>query len=159
MFREHAPFAWRALRRLGVSEADADDVCQEVFVVVHRKLAEFEGRSTLRTWIYGICVRTASTHRRLARHREVPTEELPEMIAQDGPYEQTTRRQALHALDRALDQLDDDKRAVFVLYEIEELTMAEVAEVIGCPLQTAYSRLHAARDKVHGALRRSESPL
>jgi RNA polymerase sigma-70 factor (ECF subfamily) len=153
VFREHAPFVWRALRRLGVSEADADDVCQEVFVVVHRKLPEFEGRSSLRTWIYGICVRTASSHRRLARHREVATEELPETPTTDGPHEQLARNQALRALDRALGELDEDKRVVFVLYEIEELTMAEVVEVVGCPLQTAYSRLHAARDRVQKALR------
>ena len=158
VFREHAPFVWRALRRLGVSEADADDVCQEVFVVVHRKLPEFEGRSTLRTWIYGICVRTASSHRRLARHKEIAVDELPEAEATDGPHEQATRKQALRALDRALDELDEDKRAVFVLYEVEELTMAEVAEVVGCPLQTAYSRLHAARDRVQKALASRGSP-
>lgn len=156
VFRQNAPFVWRTLRRLGVREADVDDVCQEVFVVVHRKLADFEGRSSLRTWIYGICIRTASAHRRLARHREVPTEVPPEIEAAGTPHESLARRRALEALDRALAELDDDKRAVFVLYEIEELGMAEVAEIVGCPLQTAYSRLHAARDKVQAALRRSE---
>ena len=60
IFRQYAPFAWRALRRLGVPDADVEDVCQEVFVVVHRKLGDFEGRSSLKTWIYGICPRTAS---------------------------------------------------------------------------------------------------
>lgn len=155
VFRTHAPFVWRALRRLGVREADVDDVCQEVFVVVHRKLREFEGRSSLKTWIYGICVRTASAHRRLARHREVPSEEVPEEGRPSTPDEKLARHRALAVLDRALADLDDDKRAVFVLYEIEELTMAEVADAIGCPLQTAYSRLHAARDKVRSAMEKA----
>src|SRR5207302_10408961 len=69
VFRQYAPFVWRALRRLGVPESDVEDVCQEVFVVVHRKLGDFEGRSSLRTWIYGICTRTASDYRRSGRVR------------------------------------------------------------------------------------------
>ena len=64
IFREHAPYVWRVLRRMGVREADVEDVTQEVFVVVHRRLPEFEGRSAMRTWIYGICLRVASDHRR-----------------------------------------------------------------------------------------------
>jgi len=122
-------------------------------VVVSRKLGEFEGRSSHRTWIYGICVRTASSYRRLARHREMPTEAPPETPAADTPDETLARARALAALGGALAALDEDKRTVFVLYEIEELTMAEVAEIVGCPLQTAYSRLHAARDKVMSVLR------
>ena len=69
MFREMAPVLWRALRRLGVPESDAEDVLQEVFLVVHRKLPEFQGRSTLRTWATGFCLRKALTYRRSARVR------------------------------------------------------------------------------------------
>jgi RNA polymerase sigma-70 factor, ECF subfamily len=158
VFRQYAPFAWRALRRLGVPEADVDDVCQEVFVVVHRKLGDFEGRSTLRTWIYGICARTASDYRRSGRvRREIVTDAPPEAAAEGGQHDAVALRQARAALDRILDTLDDDKRAVFVLYEIEELTMAEVAEALGCPLQTAYSRLHAARKIVEAGVARARS--
>jgi RNA polymerase sigma-70 factor (ECF subfamily) len=153
IFRDFAPFVWRALRRLGVGEADVDDVCQDVFVVVHRRLADFEGRSSLRTWIYGICVRAASDYRKSSRvRREVVTSEPPEPIHPAIQDELVALRQARVALDRILDQLDDDKRATFVLYEIEELSMAEVAEALGCPLQTAYSRLHAARKIVENAI-------
>jgi RNA polymerase sigma-70 factor (ECF subfamily) len=147
IFRDYAPFVWRGLRRLGVPESDVEDVCQEVFVVVHRRLGDFEGRSSLRTWIYGICARTASDYRRSGRvRREIVTDAPPEQT-QDGAaaYDAVALRQARATLDRILDTLDDDKRSVFVLYEIEELTMAEVADALGCPLQTAYSRLHAAR--------------
>ncbi len=153
VFRELAPFVWRALRRLGVAERDVDDACQEVFMVVHRKLAEFEGRSTVRTWVYGIAVRVASDYRKRGHvRREIVTGDMPENAAKDDPHDDAARRQARATLDRILDELDEDKRAVFVLYEIEQVTMAEVAEAVGCPLQTAYSRLHAARKLVEGAI-------
>jgi RNA polymerase sigma-70 factor, ECF subfamily len=149
LFRELAPYVWRVLRRLGVREADIEDVCQEVFVVVHRRLGDFEGRSSKKTWIYGIAVRTASDYRKRASHRrEVATETPPDQLSQDDPHDALAARQARAMLDRLLAELDDDKRAVFVLYEIEELAMNEVAEALGCPLQTAYSRLHAARAKM-----------
>jgi RNA polymerase sigma-70 factor (ECF subfamily) len=158
IFRQYAPFVWRGLRRLGVPESDVDDVCQEVFVVVHRKLGDFEGRSSLRTWIYGICARTASDYRRSGRvRREVVTDAPPEVAHEGGQHEAVALRQARATLDRILDELDDDKRSVFVLYEIEELTMAEVAEALGCPLQTAYSRLHAARKVVEAGVARARS--
>jgi RNA polymerase sigma-70 factor, ECF subfamily len=155
VFREHAPYVWRVLRRLGVREADTEDMCQEVFVVVHRKLPEFEGRSSLQTWIYGICVRVASDHRRRAHvRREQPTDAVPEERRSAPQLHELEREQARAMLDQALALLDDDKRAVFVLYEIEELEMKLVAEAVGCPLQTAYSRLHAARKKVAEAIER-----
>jgi RNA polymerase sigma-70 factor (ECF subfamily) len=156
IFREYAPFVWRGLRRLGVPECDVEDVCQEVFVVVHRKLGDFEGRSSLRTWIYGICARTASDYRRSGRvRREVVTDAPPEASGDGGQQDVVALKQARAMLDRILDTLDDDKRSVFVLYEIEELTMAEVAEALGCPLQTAYSRLHAARKVVEAGVARA----
>lgn len=159
IFRDYAPFVWRGLRRLGVPESDVEDVCQEVFVVVHRKLGDFEGRSSLRTWIYGICARTASDYRRSGRvRREVVTDAPPDAPHEGGQHEALALKQARATLDRILDELDDDKRSVFVLYEIEELTMAEVAEAIGCPLQTAYSRLHAARKVVEAGVARAQQP-
>src|SRR4051812_1143348 len=87
VFREHAPFVWRALRRLGVREADVEDACQEVFVVVHRRLADFEGRSSVRTWVYGICVRVASDWRKRAHvRREIVTDDvsIPEAAPSSG---------------------------------------------------------------------------
>jgi RNA polymerase sigma-70 factor (ECF subfamily) len=153
VFRELAPFVWRALRRLGVAERDVEDVCQEVFMVVHRKLPEFEGRSTVRTWVYGIAVRVASDYRKRGHiRREVMPDEMPENVSSSDPHSDAARRQAREKLDRILDALDEGKREVFVLYEIEQMTMAEVAEIVGCPLQTAYSRLHAARKQVEGAI-------
>jgi RNA polymerase sigma-70 factor (ECF subfamily) len=146
LFAEYAPQVWRTLRRMGVREAEVEDLCQEVFLIAHRKLGSFEGRSSIKTWIYGIAARAALDHRRLARvRREMLTDSPPDGRAealQEGAVE---RREAAERLDQILGRMDADKRAVFVLYEVEELTMAEVAEAVGCPLKTAYARLYAAR--------------
>lgn len=157
IFEQFAPYVWRALRRLGVPEADAEDQCQEVFVVVHRRLRDFEGRSSIKTWLYGICVRVASDFRDKAHVRhEQPTASVPEQSVPPAQHDAAQRRQTLELLDAILAGLDADKRAVFVLYEFEGLTMNEVAEAVGCPLQTAYSRLHAARKLVQEAAQRIE---
>jgi RNA polymerase sigma-70 factor (ECF subfamily) len=147
IFDEHARYVIRTLRHLGIKEADVDDVAQEVFVTVHRKLPEFEGRSKLRTWLYAICLRVASDHRRRAYVvRERVTESPPVDAEGRRGDEPDTSLESRAFVQQLLDCLDDDKRAVLVLYEIEGLTMREVAEVVDCPLQTAYSRLHAARE-------------
>ncbi len=159
IFREHAPYVWRALRRLGVRDVDLEDICQDVFLVVHRRLDTFHGGSAVRTWLYGICIRTASDYRRRPhRHRESPAgDDLPDVSAPPDQEDLAIRSQARDRLDDALDALDDAKRAVFVLYEIEGLLMPDVAEAVGCPLQTAYSRLHAARKIVTDLLLRGET--
>jgi RNA polymerase sigma-70 factor (ECF subfamily) len=155
LFHAYAAFAWRVLRRLGVREADADDVCQEVFVIVHRRIPEYEPRSSPRAWLYAICVRVAADYRKRAHvRREVCSEPPREPAIEAAQEDDVALRQAREVLDRLLDELDDDKRAVFVLHQIEELAMKEVAAALGCPLQTAYSRLHAAQRELDGALRR-----
>ena len=149
VFDEHARYVWRALRHLGIPEADVEDLCQEVFVVVQRKLSEFEGRSELRTWLYGICLRVAADHRRRAHVRnERPHPDPTEGLAASPGMRPDARAEARSALQALLGELDDDKRVVLVLYELEGLTMKEVAAAVGCPLQTAYSRLHAARARI-----------
>ncbi|WP_224247869.1 RNA polymerase sigma factor [Hyalangium gracile] len=157
VYAEHAPFVWRSLRRLGVREADLEDVCQEVFVVVHRRLADFDGSSALRTWLFGICLRGASDYRRRAHiRRETTVSTMPEDALPPEQVEVVARRQARAQLDRILETLDEDKRAVFVLFELEQWPMNEVAQAVGCPLQTAYARLYAARQKVQEAVARTQ---
>jgi RNA polymerase sigma-70 factor, ECF subfamily len=141
----HAKYVWRVLLRLGVDRSDLEDVCQEVFIVVHRRLGEFEGRSSLGTWIYGIALRCASDYRR-RRARRRPTVESTVEVAVDGAQlDQLGAREAREMVDRLLELLDAEKREVFVLFELEALSMSEVVAIVGCPLQTGYSRLHAAR--------------
>jgi len=164
IFDAHAEFVGRALRCLGVNERDLADACQEVFLVAHARLAEFEGRASIRTWLYAICVRRALTHRRgVARRREDAVAEPPEpavlVTSASTPEREVERARAVGMALEILDSLDEEKRAVFVLYEVEQLSMPEIAAAVACPLQTAYSRLYAARRDVARELvkRRRES--
>jgi RNA polymerase sigma-70 factor, ECF subfamily len=151
VFAESSPFVWRVLGRLGVDRADIPDVCQEVFLVVHRRQHDYDGRP-IRGWIYGICVRTAADYRKRAfRRHEQPTENVPEPAALPQQDRALEIRRAQAKLERVLDEIDQAQREVFVLYELEELTMSEVSRIVECPLQTAYSRLHAARRAVRAA--------
>lgn len=156
VFAEHGPYVFRTLRYLGVPERDLPDVVQETFVVVHRKLPEFEARSSVRTWLYRICRRTASDYRRKAHVRRESLREPADEIVRELTHP-AAAIEARQLLLRALDTLDEDKRDVFVLAEVEGLTMTEVVEVIGCPLQTGYSRLAAARKSVEEFVRSTQS--
>jgi RNA polymerase sigma-70 factor (ECF subfamily) len=116
LFDEYAPFVWRAMRRLGVAPSDVDDVCQEVFVILYRRLPQFEGRSSLRTWIYSVCGRVALAYRRKRRRQLAELEH--ELLDGDKGFpsvqatasEDVDFNRALAELDRALDSLDDDFR-------------------------------------------------
>jgi RNA polymerase sigma-70 factor (ECF subfamily) len=157
LFDAHAPYVFRVLRRFGVRDADVDDVLQEVFLVVMRRYADFEGRSKVRTWLYAICRGCASNYRQRAVHRrEELRAESPEMTAASCPAEALAGQQALERLDASLDRLPDAQRQVYVLYELEEIPMAEVAEIVDCPVNTAYARLRAARASVRAAFARAD---
>jgi RNA polymerase sigma-70 factor (ECF subfamily) len=154
VYEQHAAFVWRVLRRLGVRPTDVEDVCQEVFLIVHRKLPEFAHRSAVSTWLYAIALRCASDYRRRAYVAREVSGEVGDSAVDAAQHDSIANRQARELLDRILDGLDEDKRVVFVLYELEEIAMAEIAELVGCPVQTAYSRLHAARAAVEAATAR-----
>lgn len=152
---EHGPYIWRVLRRLGVWASDIEDVWQETFIVVHRKLDAFEGRSQLRTWLSAIAVRVASDYRNRAhRRREQATDEVPDDGTAASQHDDFVERERRALLDRLIAELKPEQREVIVLYEFAELPMQEVADALGCPLQTAYSRLHAARRALEQAARR-----
>ncbi|OJY16923.1 MAG: hypothetical protein BGO98_12130 [Myxococcales bacterium 68-20] len=143
---EHA-FVWRTLRRLGLREADIDDAVQEVFVALFRHAAEVEPGKE-RGFLFRACEFTALRARRtLARRRETAEADPAsvETPASDSPDHALGRAQALERLDRVLDLLDDDLRSVFVLYEIEEMTMSEIAQLLEIPIGTVASRLRRAR--------------
>ncbi|MFO0588281.1 MAG: sigma-70 family RNA polymerase sigma factor [Polyangiaceae bacterium] len=151
VYDEHAEMVWRSLRRLGVPEASVDDALQEVFLVVHRRLHEFEGRSSLKTWLFGVVLGVAKNQRRSVRRRapegvlasEVddempsPSNRTPEGNAQSAEAVRT-----LHAL---LDELDEDKRQVFVMADLEEMTAPEIAAALKLNVNTVYARIRAAR--------------
>ena len=154
VYVEHAPFVWRTMRRLGVRPGDVEDTCQEVFLVVHAKLSEFRGGS-MRAWLFAIAARVASDYRKRAFvRREATGDDVPDVSVPEVQTAAIERTQALALLENILAGLDDDKRAVFMLFELEQMPMQEVAAAVGCPLQTAYTRLHAARDQVNAAIER-----
>lgn len=154
LFRTHFDFVWRVARSLGVPDAAIDDAVQDVFLTVHRRLSEFEGRSSLRTWIYAITYRTAQNHRRrVQRLRCEPL--LDEPIAElPGPGEELEQARAGKFVMQFLDTVSADKRDVFVLCVLEELSSPEVAEILGVKLNTVYSRLRLVRADFRAALER-----
>jgi RNA polymerase sigma-70 factor (ECF subfamily) len=158
LFSQHGGFVWRALKRQRVPDRELEDACQEVFLVAHRREADFEGRSSPRTWLYGIALRVALSFRRRAHvQREQLTSELPE-TGSDAPqqHDQLERKERLSWLQGVLAALDDDKREAFVLYELEGMNLAEVAAATGVPEGTALYRLHQARDEVKRRSKRAE---
>jgi RNA polymerase sigma-70 factor (ECF subfamily) len=143
IFARHARFVAQSLRRMGVADADLDDVCQEAFLVVHRRLGSFEGRSSLRTWIRGVAIRVAADYRKSARVRARAGVESTDEL--ESPWDDHGRTEARQILQRAFSALDANKRAVLVLHEIEGFSVPEVALLVGCPVPTAYTRLRAGR--------------
>lgn len=155
LFVAHAPMVWRAARHLGVAAADLEDICQEVFVVVHRRLPEFDlaGSADIRTWLYAICANVVRNHRRKAfRVRELSGDELPERAEAAAQEEAVERRRSAEWLARALAELDPDKRTVFVLHDLEGVPMRAITDAQGIPLQTGYSRLRLARERIEAKL-------
>ena len=149
VFRSHLRFVWRVLHYQGVPTADVEDMAQEVFVIVHRRLAEFKPGTSLRSWLYAICWRVASQHRRRSPARkEVPLPLEALLAPTQTPEQRVGAKRRLELLNKGLSALEESQQLVFFLYEIEGMEMPEVAAAVGCPLQTGYTRLHAARARV-----------
>jgi RNA polymerase sigma-70 factor (ECF subfamily) len=136
---------WRALRSFGVPEATIDDAVQDVFISVHRRLPDFEGRSSLSTWIYGVAYHTAQNYRRGARRREALPLEGDLASPAPGPGEQLASAQAGRFVLACLDRMAPERRDVFVLCVLEELTAPDAAEILQVKVNTVYSRLRLAR--------------
>lgn len=143
---EHYDFVWRSLRRLGVSNTDAEDAAQEVFVSLSRRLADVE-RGRERGFLYRTAVHHAAhVHRSRLRRRESPQAMLDDRPdCAPSPEELLDCARAKELVYRILDRLELDLRAVFVLYELEQLTMAQISEVLEIPSGTVASRLRRAR--------------
>ena len=139
-------FVWRNLRRLGVQPASLDDAAQDVFLVVHRRLAEAPA-DKLEPWLFGVVRKVAAGHRRThARRGADPLEQAPEPVAGGaGPERSLEQAEAARVVHALLAHLSDDQREVFVLAELEQMAAPEIAQAIAVPLNTVYSRLRAAR--------------
>jgi RNA polymerase sigma-70 factor (ECF subfamily) len=160
IYQRHADFAWRTLRRLGVSEGEASDAVQDVFLVVHEKLGQFEGRSSMTTWLFTICRTVARQRRRLAQQAravdsEASVEDELDLRADVARAAEHNERLAL--LEAILSGLEVGQKNVFILFEIEKMTGEEISSALSIPLGTVYSRLQLARKAFRQALTRGEA--
>ena len=156
LYNDELDYVWHTLRRLGAPEHEREDLAHEVFVVVHRRLHTFDARRPLRPWLFGIAYRVLSGHRRRAQHRRELLDDAPDGRAHASP----SAEDRLIAGDRrrlvlaALAQLPLERRAVFVLYELDDAPMREIAERLQLPLNTCYSHLRRARRDFAGIVER-----
>ena len=154
VYSAHFTFVWRVLRTFGVAEAGLEDAAQDVFIVVHRRLPEFEGRAAITTWLFAIARRVAGTHRRRGGRDIARTEPLADEPAGTADtFAALSRAQAVTTVMAILDTIDDDKRIVFALVELEQLSVPEVAKLLDLNLNTAYSRLRLARQAFEARVR------
>ncbi len=156
---EHAGFVWATLQRFGIQHPDLEDAFQDVFIVVQRRLSSFDWACPVTTWLFAICRRVAASHRRRAyTRRERLGEEVEDVPdSAKSPEELISRNQARSQLDQILEAMDLDRRAVFVMFEVEEMPCSEIATLVGVPVGTVYSRLHAARKEFAALLKKAEA--
>lgn len=159
LYNEHFDFVLRNLKRLGVPPAALDDALQEVYLVVLRRLPNLQHESHLKAWLFAIIIRVAGNQRRSLRRRGTlePLGERTIASAQPGPFDLTARAQAAQLLHDFLDTLDGNRRAVFVMAELEQLTAPEIARALGANLNSVYSWLRGARIAFSNSVERMQA--
>jgi RNA polymerase sigma-70 factor, ECF subfamily len=165
IYRHWVRYVWLSLQRLGVNRSDLDDLAHDVFIVVQRRLHSFDPEAPIRPWLFGICIKVAANYRRRAhRHRE-ELQSSPEISASEvrashspiRPEQAALQRERFDQAEAILNRLSPVKRAVFVMYQVEDMSCEQIAEELGLATGTVYSRLHAARQFfAKEALRRSK---
>jgi RNA polymerase sigma-70 factor, ECF subfamily len=161
VYEQHFDFVWSMTRRFGVPPETMDDVVQEVFMVVHKKLHTLESPEALRSWLYGIVRRRASGHHRQSWTQKttggVGVEDMPDVDGMQSPADLAEQSDSVRTLWALLDSIDPPKREVFIMAELQELTCPEIAKALNIPLNTAYSRLRHAREAFEAALARQKA--
>jgi RNA polymerase sigma-70 factor, ECF subfamily len=164
IYESMVDYVWNVVCRMGVPQADAEDVVQEVFVTVYRRLGEFEGRAHLKTWVFTIAVHLVQhyfrTHTRKPGDRASAKGTEIQALAdqqENGPANRVERMERYDALERVLAQLDEAKRLVFVLAEVEQMTLVEIGVIVGANPNTVATRLRAARKTFEKALARFQT--
>lgn len=155
IFEAELPYVWTSLRRLGVHTRDLEDVAHEVFLRAYENFSRYDTTRPVRPWLFAFAFRFASDYRRLARHRtELYGDDEPGAGHAPDAEDALVQRERAALLALALEAVDIERRAVFILHELDEQPMPVVAETLGIPLNTGYSRLRVAREEVTAALRR-----
>jgi RNA polymerase sigma-70 factor (ECF subfamily) len=159
IYEEHFDLVWRTARRLGVPESEASDVVQDTFLVLHRRLADYDGRASIKRWVLGIVMKVVSDHRRRYRRKDAPC--VPHAADSEGdlavasslpaPSAEVEQAEAVSLLHTLLSELDESKREVLILAQLEEMSVPEIAEVLGANVNTVYARLRAARAEFEAA--------
>ncbi|EDM75056.1 hypothetical protein PPSIR1_38921 [Plesiocystis pacifica SIR-1] len=163
-YGEHVDFVWRALARHGVERAALEDATQEVFLVAHRHWGAWEGQASMRAWLWGVARRVASTHLRTRNRRARKHGSLVALLSSSSRPEaggggldaRLDDRARLRTLAAAIDALEPKLREVFVLADLEDMTAPAIAELLGCNLNTIYTRLRRARAKIRAAMSEAE---
>jgi len=156
--RQYARYVIGLLGRLGVAAADVEDVAQEVYLAIHAELPSFQARTSFKTWLCGVCRHKAADYRRKRARRQLlastrPAELAPEMECPQGAL---LHQEAKEVLRRAIARLPDEQLEVFVLHAVEDLPMRDVAELVGCPIDTAYTRYRVALQRVKALCQRAD---
>jgi RNA polymerase sigma-70 factor (ECF subfamily) len=155
IFASEFDYLWNSLQRLSVPERDLEDLVHEVFFRVYERLTDFDSSRPLKPWLFGFAFRVASDYRRrFSNRREVLDADSEAVDPAPTALDQLVRAEALSLAQVALDSLSLDRRAVFILHEIDGCAMPEIALALALPLNTAYSRLRLAREQFHAAARR-----
>lgn len=150
LYVEHVAMVWSGLRKLGVPEASIEDAVQDVFLVAHRRLGDFEGRSSIKTWLYGILLRVAKDYRRAQSRQAQRVDRLAEIVSVNPdspqlPIREAERREANQVLHAILAELDESCREILLLVDIEEFSVREAAAVLHLHIRACQRRLRVAR--------------
>jgi RNA polymerase sigma-70 factor (ECF subfamily) len=156
IFSDQADFVWRSLRRLGVPIADVDDAVQEVFLVVYRRIADYEDRGFMRAWLFSISRQVSSHYHRGVKRAEERQRGIVVGVTAPDVEEIVARREAEELVNSFLDELKEPQRSVFYLSDIEGLTVPEIAAALDVNLNTVYGRLRQARKRFEGLLTRTQ---
>lgn len=158
IYNSQKDFVWLTLQRMGIPRSDLEDVFQDVFVIVHRRLHTYNRDAKLSAWLYGICLRCVAAHRRRAFRRRERVDDTDASVSRpdtehwhahvEAPDERLRKLERQATLTDLLDTLDPDHRVVVVMFEVEDHSCQYIAELIGVPVGTVHSRLHTARRKL-----------
>lgn len=159
LYEQHVGFVWRSLQRLGVQKASLEDATQDVFVVVHRRLGDLRAEASVKAFLYGIALRVAQAYRRKLRRKGAESLDCDAHPASEtSPLERAHAARALRVVEEFVASLDEPKRAVFVLAELEQMSAPEIASALELPVNTVYSRLRHAREHFVEYLRERGNP-
>jgi len=141
-------FVWRSLRRLGVAHEALEDATQDTFVVVHRRFADLRADASIKAFLFAIAFRVAQAYRRKVRRKGTLSLDVEQQVSSGpGPFEHAVAARSLLLVEQFIDSLDEGKRVVFVLSELEQMSAPEIAEALAIPVNTVYSRLRHARER------------